>query len=81
MYPEGWLIDPQGKFLLLFQRDPRALKSLPKGYIDKWNASNGTPTTFKSRREVSASEAVSRWIQLTENGWRRVETQFGEKAA
>ena len=81
MYPEGWLIDPKGISLLLFHRDPKLNKSLSMGYIDKWNAANGTPTTFKNRKTATASEAILRWIELTENGWRRVETQFGEKAA
>ena len=81
MFPEGWLIDPKGKFLLFFQKNQESSKRHPKGYIDKWNAMNGTPTTLKNRKEVSATEAFSKWIQLTEDGWRRVETQFGEKAA
>tara|TARA_Y100001968_G_C19430854_1_gene756952 strand:+ start:1205 stop:1450 length:246 start_codon:yes stop_codon:yes gene_type:complete len=81
MYPEGWLIEPDGKFLLLFQRDPTSLKRLPKGYVDKWNCANGSPTTFVKRRELSAVDAVSLWITSTEDGWRRVDTQFGEQVA
>ena len=81
MYPEGWLIDPKGKFLLLFQKDPSCLKKKAYGFIDKWNAKNGSPTTLKNRKEATSAEAISKWIDLTENGWRRVETQFGEKAA
>ena len=81
MYPEGWLIDPQGKFLLLFQKDPASSKQPPSGFLDKWNATNGSPTTLKNRKELTSFEAISKWIDLTENGWRRVETQFGEKAA
>ena len=81
MYPEGWLIDPEGKFLLLFQKDSKSLSKVARGYMDKWNASNGTPTTFRNRKEVSSNEAISIWIKLTENGWRRVERQFGENAA
>tara|TARA_Y100001968_G_C19342150_1_gene710086 strand:- start:547 stop:792 length:246 start_codon:yes stop_codon:yes gene_type:complete len=81
MFPEGWLIHPEGKFLFLFQKDTKSLNGSPKGYLDKWVCIDGTPTTFKNRREVSASDAISKWIQLTEDGWRRVERQFGENAA
>ena len=81
MYPEGWLIDPKGKFLLLFQKDPASLEKRAHGFIDKWDAKNGSPTTFKNRKESSSAEAISKWIDLTEKGWRRVDNQFGEKAA
>tara|TARA_B100000700_G_scaffold295340_1_gene358170 strand:+ start:933 stop:1178 length:246 start_codon:yes stop_codon:yes gene_type:complete len=81
MYPEGWLIDPRGKFLLFFQKDSGSQSIPSKGYVDKWNASDGTPTTLKSRKEFSSDEAISLWIQLTEDGWRRVERQFGQRAA
>tara|TARA_Y100001968_G_C19263707_1_gene670552 strand:- start:323 stop:568 length:246 start_codon:yes stop_codon:yes gene_type:complete len=81
MFPEGWLIDPKGTYLLLFQRDIKTLGSHSSGFIDKWNASSGSPTTLKSRKRASSTEAISQWINLTEKGWRRIETQFGEKAA
>ena len=78
MYPEGWLIDPKGKFLLLFQKDSTCLKSRAVGFIDKWVAMNGSPTTLKSRKNATSTEAISQWIELTEKGWRRVDKQFGE---
>ena len=81
MYPEGWLIDPKGRFLLLFQRDNDSPQSQSSGFIDKWNASGGSPTTLRTRKKASSSQAISQWIDLTEHGWRRIETQFGDKAA
>ena len=79
MYPEGWLIDPKGKTLLLFQKDPTTKRT--SGYIDKWTANNGSPTVLKSRKKASATQAVTRWIELTEDGWRRVDMQFEVQAA
>ena len=81
MFPKGWLIHPEGKFLLLFQKDTKSLNRSPKGYLDEWESIDGSPTKFKKRRELSASDAISTWIQLTEDGWRRVERQFGEDVA
>ena len=81
MYPEGWLIDPKGKFLVLFQKDSTSSKEKSIGFIDKWNAEQGSPTTLKTKKKASANEAISHWIALTETGWRCVEGQFGEKAA
>jgi len=79
MYPEGWLIDPKGKSLLLFQKDLTTNKN--SGSIGKWIAINGSPRVFKSRKKASATEAITRWIELTEDGWRRVDMQFEVQAA
>ena len=79
MYPEGWLIDPKGKTLLLFQKDSTAQK--PSGSINKWIAVNGSPAKQKCRKNASAFEAISRWIDLTEEGWRRVDLDFDVEAA
>ena len=79
MYPEGWLVDPKGKTLLLFQKDPTTKKNT--GSIDKWIAINGSPTKFKSKKTASATQAITKWIELTEEGWRRVDVQFEVEAA
>jgi len=79
MYPEGWLIDPKGKTLLLFQKDSTAEK--PSGSIEKWITVNGSPSKIKSKKQASALEAITKWIDLTEDGWRRVDMEFEVKAA
>ncbi len=79
MYPEGWLIDPKGKTLLLFQKDPTVKKT--SGSIETWIVHNGSPSKFKCRTQASAFEAITRWIDLTEIGWRRVDMDFEVKAA
>ncbi len=79
MYPEGWLIDPKGKTLLLFQKDPAGEKS--SGSIEKWAAVNGSPYKYKNKVKASVLEAISKWIDLTEDGWRRVDMDLEIKAA
>ena len=79
MYPEGWLIDPKGKSFLFFIKDQSSQQVI--GSIQKWNATNGSPTTLKSSYSASAKEAITKWIELTEEGWRRVDTIFNIEAA
>ena len=81
MSPEGWLIDPAGKWLLLFHKDPMSLQRLPLFYIDKWDVSSvGTPNTFINRRKVGQQAAIETWEELTQKGWHLIDHQFGEAA-
>ncbi len=81
MYPEGRLTDPKGKLLIHFHKDEISKKTRPTGYIDKWNALDSCPKTIKSQKIASANEAISQWIQLTENGWRCIEINIEEEKA
>ena len=79
MYPEGWLIDPNGKFLNHFYKDEMSPKKNSTGYLDRWLALEGYPKTIKNQKKVSAKEAISEWIHLTESGWRTTEIEFEAK--
>ena len=80
--PEGWLLDPKGKWLLLFHQDPMSLKRINVFYMDKWNVSPvGTPNTFINRRKVQLEPAVETWNELPNNGWELVEHQINDDAA
>tara|TARA_Y100001968_G_scaffold333135_1_gene394322 strand:+ start:2807 stop:3046 length:240 start_codon:yes stop_codon:yes gene_type:complete len=79
MYPEGWLISPEGKLLLLFQKDQVSKTAI--GSIKKWESNNGSPSLFISSEKASSLEAITKWIELTEKGWRRVDTKFDVEAA
>ena len=80
MIPHGWLIDPKGKCLLLFHKDPMCLQRLPKVLMDKWDAtSEGTPSQFRNRRKVDLEPAIETWDELIEHGWRFV--TFHEEVA
>ena len=81
MYPEGWLIDPNGRWLLLFYKDSMCWGTLPKVYMDKWSSTEaGTPQSLKSSRKVDLGPAVETWNELIQNGWRKVDGQFEEAA-
>ncbi len=81
MYPEGWLIDPNGRWLLLFHKDPMCCGRSPKFYIYKWNATEiGTPKSLQNCRKVELEPALETWNELIQNGWRKVNEQFGEAA-
>ncbi|KGG15540.1 MULTISPECIES: DUF1651 domain-containing protein [unclassified Prochlorococcus] len=79
--PEGWLIEANGKWLLLFHKDPISLQRIPHFYIDKWTVSSThTPLTFVNRRRVRLTPAIETWNELIENGWAKIESQFGDVA-
>ena len=81
MNPEGWLIDPHGKWLLLFHKDPTSSHRLPLFFMDKWNVSAiKTPFQFINRRKVGLTPAIETWNELIESGWIKVKHQFGEVA-
>jgi len=53
----------------------------PKFNIDKWRVTSfGTPYTLKNRRKVQLEPALKTWDELNQNGWRKVNYQFGEAA-
>ena len=81
MNPEGWLIEPNNKWLLLFYKDPMSLEQIPEFYMEKWNVSPAkTPLKLINRRKVSFNAALETWNELTDNGWIKIKAQFGEVA-
>ena len=81
MNPEGWLIEPREKWLLLFYKDPLSSDDHPLFYIEKWNVSPArTPLKLIDRRKVEFTPAIETWNELKENGWLKIEHQFGEVA-
>ena len=71
--PEGWLIDPNKKWLIHFEN-----MILPKDQrdqeitVDMWGVkTDGTPAEFKSRRKVSFNEAKKIWVELVSSGWKK----------
>ena len=73
MYPEGWLIEPKGRWLLVFHKDSMCKKKCPQFYMDKWSCTiSGTPNTFQNRRKVEIEAALETWNELIQNGWHRI---------
>ena len=78
MTPEGQLADPKAMCLLLFLKDPMSWQQWPKFYMDKWSVTPvGSPWNFKSRRKLELEPALQIWNELIQNGWRKVDDQFG----
>ncbi len=81
MIPDGWLIEPNSKWLLLFHKDRKSLNRITTIYIDKWEVSkNGTPSRFVNRRKVQLEPAIETWTELMNNGWQNIQHKFGQTA-
>jgi len=74
LHPEGWLMDPNKRWLIAFHKDPIHCNRRQKYYMDQWSCSgSGIPCRFKNRREVEIEPALETWNELIQNGWNRVE--------
>ncbi len=79
--PDGWLIEPNNKWLLFFHKDTLPIKSITRIYIDKWEVSStGTPLRFINRRKVELEPALETWNELINNGWLIVKQQLDQTA-
>lgn len=74
MQPQGCLLN--GKWALVFRKDPKSLNRSPQVYMDKWKvSSNGIPLTFINRRKVNFQAAIETWNELIEHGWMQTDFQ------
>ena len=71
MYPEGWLIDPEEKSLLFFEKDP--MNPAHEGYIEYWLVTGVDSKEFRYRKRTSTANALTQWSQLTKQGWEVIE--------
>ena len=71
MYPEGWLMDPEGKSLLCFEKDP--MNPIHEGYIGFWLATGVNSKEFRYRKRTSKAKALAQWTDLSKEGWRLVQ--------
>ena len=71
MYPEGWLIDPLGKSLLFFEKDP--MNPINEGFVEYWSITGVGSKHFKYRKRASQSQALDKWAYLSKRGWRTIE--------
>ena len=76
MYPEGWLICPEGKNLLFFEQDP--MNPINEGYIGFWLITGVNSKEFRYRKRMYKNKALIHWTHLTEGGWKVME---GEEQA
>ena len=67
MYPEGWLMDPKGKSLFYFEKDP--MNPIHEGYIELWLVTGIRSKQFRYRKRTSKFKALIQWNNLLKEGW------------
>ncbi len=77
MYPEGYLIDPEGKNLLSFEKD--SMNPINEGYIEFWLVTGINSKQFRYRKRTSTAQAIGEWNNLIRQHWRIVKER--EQAA
>ena len=73
MYPEGILIDPEGKNLLSFKKD--SMNPMNEGFVELWLVIKNTSKQFRFRKRLSKKKAIDQWNYLSKNGWSVIEDQ------
>ena len=71
MYPEGSLLDPEGKILLSFKQD--SMNPMNEGFVESWVVMSSTSKQFRFRKRLSKIKALEQWNYLAAHGWTVVE--------
>ena len=71
MYPEGILLDPEGKSLLSFKQD--SMNPRNEGFVESWLVMSSTSKQFRFRKRLSKIKALEQWNYLTSLGWTLLE--------
>ena len=77
MYPEGSLIDLEGKKVLSFKQD--SMNPINEGFVELWIVTGHTSKQFRFSKRLSKSKAIEQWNYLSTHGWKVIEEQ--EQAA
>ncbi len=67
MYPEGWLMSPEGTSLLFFEKDP--MNPLHEGFVGFWLVTGVNSKQFSYRKRTSKAKALAQWNHLAMQGW------------
>ncbi len=79
--PNGWLLQPQGQYLILFERCKKSARKNIKVYTHLFYANElGEPGRLKNTRLHDLDSAFETWNELTAGGWTEVTNQFQETA-
>ncbi len=73
MYPEGSLIDLEGKKVLSFKQD--SMNPINEGFVELWVINSNTSKQFIFRKRVSSLKAIEQWDNLVKHGWAVIEEQ------
>ena len=79
--PNGWLLNPQSSFLILFEKCKKSARNNIKVYTHLFYANNlGEPGRLKNTRLHDLGSAFETWNELIAGGWTEVTNQFQESA-
>ena len=73
MYPQGYLLDPEGKNLLSFKRD--SMNPMNEGFLELWGLRGTTSKQFRFSKRLSKGKALDQWDDLVKHGWKVIEEQ------
>ena len=79
--PNGWILNPQGSYLILFERYKKSARKDIKVYTHLFYANElGEPSRLKNRRLHDLDTAFETWNELIAGGWTEVTNQFQESS-
>ena len=79
--PNGWILNPQGSFLILFEKCKKSVQNKIKVYTHLFYANHlGETVGLKNTRLHDLDSAYETWNELTARGWTEVTKQFQESA-
>ena len=75
--PNGWLLNPKGSFLILFEKFNKSGRKKIKVYTHLFYANHlGEPGGLKSTRLHDLDDSFETWNELIARGWTEVTNQF-----
>ena len=77
--PNGWILNPQGSYLILFEKCNKSPRKKIKVYTHLFYANEmGEPGRHKNTRLHDLDSANETWNELIARGWTEVTNQFQE---
>ncbi len=73
MYPEGSLIDLEGKKLISFTKD--SMNPMNEGFVELWVFTGNASKQFIFKKRLSSTRAIKQWKNLVKNGWSVIKEQ------
>ena len=79
--PNGWILNPQGRYVILFERSKKSARKNIKVYTHLFYANDmGEPCRLKNTRFHDLDSAIETWNELIAGGWTEVTNQFQDSA-
>ena len=79
--PNGWILNPQGSFLIFFEKCKKSARNNINVYTHLFYANHlGEPAGLKNTRLHDLESAFETWNELIAGGWTEVTNQFQESA-